>query len=254
MGKVLKILGVVFLVGVLGFAALLYFAHQKGASVQAEFYKAVLSGDVTKVEAKFAPSLRKEVDEPVLAAWMAAVKERLGAYKGLSGKKFSTAMSHKDGVDRVDSTGTVNFEHGEAQSDLVLIGGKIAGFHVRAKAWPENWMTRLDDRSVYERRAETFLQKLLAGDAAAALEMMHPNLRRKFEGRDFASGLVALHRRFGDKPELKLVSSEFNPGTPPEVRVHHTLQSGSERVKTLVRYELEGMRFRLIGFAVPAKD
>ena len=90
MKKVLMILGVVFLVVIVGFVALLIWAQRSGNASQEAFFKAVGSGDATQVTAMFHPALREEVDEPVLAAWMQEVKSKLGNFTGLSKSHFNT--------------------------------------------------------------------------------------------------------------------------------------------------------------------
>ena len=140
MGKVLKILGIVFLVIVVGFVGLLIWAQRKGSAEQEKFFKAVLSGEPKQVMDLLDPSVGDRVDEAVLAAWMSAVKEGLGEFKGLSKTNFNTSSETVNGVAVVESKGTVNLEKGEATSELVLHDGKIVRFFVASEKVGTDWM------------------------------------------------------------------------------------------------------------------
>ena len=91
MGKILKILGVLFLLVIAGFVALMFWAHGSGADKQEAFFTAVYSGDPAKVLALCDPRMADEVATPMLATWMRVFTERHGDFKGLSPTSFSTS-------------------------------------------------------------------------------------------------------------------------------------------------------------------
>ena len=80
MGKVLKILGVVFLVLVVAIVALLVWAHGKGEKEMTTFFQAVETGQPEKVRALMAPELAKEFDPPIFKMWLDAFNERMGEW------------------------------------------------------------------------------------------------------------------------------------------------------------------------------
>lgn len=252
MGKLLKVLGVVLIVGVLGFAGLLFWSHQKGQSVQEDFFEAVLGGDPAQVEALFHPELRKKIDRPVLLAWMAAVKEHLGAFKGLAASDFSTSVQKTADGDVTQSEGTVEFEKGEARSQLRLVDGKIVAWHVTSKALPSNWFTELKDTAHYEERAADFLRKLLAADAPGALERMHEKLRAKFEGTDVQPGLDALKARYGDVVGIKLLHAEFEAGPPQKLTLRLQVDGATDDGVGRVGFHFDGMSAFITSFDMPA--
>ena len=65
-------------------------AFKAGAKEQEKFFAAVYSGDPQQVLALFDPRLIEEVDEPVIAEWMNAMKETLGEPEGLKASSFNT--------------------------------------------------------------------------------------------------------------------------------------------------------------------
>ena len=105
-------------------------AFKAGAKEQEKFFAAVYSGDPKQVLALFDPRLVEEVDEPVIAEWMNAMKETLGEPEGLKASSFNTNKKYEDGVVVTESSGKIRFEKGEAESKLVLHNGKIVEFNV----------------------------------------------------------------------------------------------------------------------------
>ena len=74
MGKMLKVLGAVFLLLIVGFVGLLIWSHEKGEATQERFYAAVDTQDPEKVLELFDVRLLEKVDAPVLAMWMKAFR------------------------------------------------------------------------------------------------------------------------------------------------------------------------------------
>ncbi|MDP6634067.1 MAG: hypothetical protein QGG42_04170, partial [Phycisphaerae bacterium] len=89
MGKVLKILGVVFLVVIAGIVALMFWAHGEGQAQQRRFFDAVASGDPDKLIAMLDPASIGPVDPPILKMWMDRVNDKLGKYEGLAASNFN---------------------------------------------------------------------------------------------------------------------------------------------------------------------
>ncbi len=252
MGKLLKILGVVFLVVIAGFAGLLLWAHKEGESVQGAFFTAVLAGDPAEVKALFDPDVAQQIDTPYLAAWMAAVKLHLGAYKGLSGSGFNTSMSHDGGHERVKSEGVVEFERGNANSQLMLVDDKIVAFHVDAPGkMPANWFTKLEDTSLYEERAGAFLKALLSADVEGSLAPMHAQLRAKFDPKTMAAALAPLKARYGDVQGMRVASAEFKPGASPEVIIRIAVDGSREDGIGIVHFGFVELRGVVIRFNMP---
>lgn len=254
MGKVLKIIVGLVLVAVLGFAGLLYWAHDAGESAQEDFFKAVLSGEPAQVQALFHPDMATQVDEPVLAAWMQAVELHLGAFKGMSGSHFNTSVNYKNGKKVVESKGTVKFERGDATSNLKYIDDKIVAWEVQSDAMPANWFTKLDEVSLYDTSARTLLTALMKGEEEAALALMHENLRKKFAPGSLAQSLAGVVERHGELEGIEALPTEFVAGPPAELLLRYTLRGSKGSLPALVRFRIEGMRMHLLGLAVPDRD
>jgi len=173
MGKLFKILGVVFLVLILLVVGMLIWGHKAGSKRQEEFFKVVGTGEPEKLLQMIEPDLAKKVDKPVLGAWMKAINTNLGAFKGLSKKKFNTKSDTSGGVTTVQSKGTVLFEKGEAESELVFRGDRLVKFFVSSDKITNAWFKDEGIHALCRQRAQTFLTSFLANEADQAYALLH---------------------------------------------------------------------------------
>jgi hypothetical protein len=249
MGTVLKVIVGGFVLLVVGCGALLYFAYQAGGNVQEDFYTAVLSGDVAKVKGQFHPDLANRVDEPVLEAWMKAVKRDLGAFKGMSTSNFNTSFNQTSNGKEVTSKGIAEFEKGEAESMLKLVDDKIVAWEVKSKSLPSNWFSSLEDASFYDRKARAFLAAILTGDAETAWKFMHPNLQKKFDAADWPGAVKRIQAHYKGET-LAFDHHDFKPAAPQEVVMFYGV-TGTEGAAIKVRFQRNGMVCHLVGFNIP---
>lgn len=251
MGTVLKVLGIVFVVAIVGIVALLVFSHQKGEATQEEFYAAVLAGDPEAVLGMLHPELRAQVDGPVLAVWMAAVKEHLGAFQGLSASGFSTSTKTVNGVSTVESSGTLEFEKGEGESELALVDGQIVSFRLTSDRLPNPWFRDLPDATLYEERGQKCLEHLLAGRVEEGLALMHESLAAKFEPETLTRGMEALDRQIGGFESVTLRSKEFEVRDAPELWLRYTVKGQASEVVGLITFKFTPWKGHLIAIDVP---
>ncbi len=249
MGTLVKVIVGGFILLVVGCGAILFFAHKAGNDVQEDFYTAVLSGDVAKVKAQFHPELAQKVDDPVLAAWMKAVKRDLGAFKGMSASNFKTSINQTSNGSEVTSKGVAEFEKGEAESMLKLLDDKIVAWEVKSKSLPKNWFSSLEDASFYDRKARAFLGAVLTGDAETSWKLMHPNLQAKLKAEDWPGAVKRIQERYKDQT-LALDHHDFKPAPPQEVVMFYGV-AGTEGAPITVRFQFEGMVGHLLGFKIP---
>jgi hypothetical protein len=250
MGKVLKILGVVFLLLVLGFVGLLIWSHEKGEDTQEQFFQAVLSGDPARVMAQFDPEVAAQVDEPVLALWMAAIREHLGAFKGLAASKFSTSASTANGRSRLESSGTVHFEKGDATSSLVYVDGKIVKFEVLSDKLPDPWFQAPPANAHYVARGQACLEALLQLRVEDARAMMHESLRQKVDAETAAKGIEAFVDKLGGFTSLTPTGSRFEPGKTPLLEVTYAIQGGSGAAVGTIGFQFTPWKGELTSFDV----
>ncbi|MHC4985608.1 MAG: hypothetical protein ACYTFO_05575 [Planctomycetota bacterium] len=246
MKKVLMILGVVFLVGVGGFIAILVWAHAAGSAKQEAFFKAVGSGDPQQVLELFHPALREQFDAPVLAEWMKAFNESLGEFKGLSSSGFSTSTKTTDAGTETESEGTVNFEKGLAQSRSVFLDGLITEFKVESEALAGvDWFANgPSDTALYRQRGEQMLRLFLTGDAAGAHAMFHESYQEDFPLAEVEQQAASAAGALGAVQSIEVTSDEFKKiGAAQVLTVFYdvTCANGAPKASVTFRFiELKG--------------
>jgi len=250
MGKLLKVLGAVFLLLIVGFVGLLIWSHEKGEATQERFYAAVDTQDPEKVLELFDVRLLEKVDAPVLAMWMKAIHDNLGAFKGLAKSKFSTSSSKQDGHDRLESSGRIEFEKGEGESKLVFLDDKVIAFELRADAMPQPWFTGAPDTTLYRERAEVLLRALLANERELALREMHENLRKQvLDGSQFDRA-YELGQKIGAVTDMTVVDESFSAEGTPSLDLRFTIGGKNARAIGRVGFQFTPWRGELIAFDV----
>mgnify|MGYP000209307880 CR=1 FL=1 len=253
MKKVLIVLGVVFLVLIVGAVSLMVVAQQSGSATQEVFFKAVQSGDPGQVTALFDPALLQEVDEPVLAAWMASVKSGLGNYVGLSKTDFSTSMKYDDGVKFVESKGTVNFEKGTATSEITMRDGRIVAWNVVSDKVPADWFRGPASTELYQKKGHDFLQKALSGEVQAAFDMEHESLQQALPLEKFRAALESVSRSGGALKAIQYESSTVSGKAPRlTLRLLYKVEFEKGAVPASVEFQFAGLKGHMTAFAVPA--
>ena len=242
----LKILGIVFLVLIVLFGGLLLWGFLKGSEIQEDFYEAVSSGDPDRVLGLMHDDLTKEIDRPVLAAWMAHFKERMGALKGLSKSNFSTKT--ENGV--TTSKGKVEFEKGDVDSSLTLMDDKIVEFHVKSKNLEGPWLDSLADTTLYRERGKEYFDHLARGDFQAAFGMMHESLQTEMPLESLTSGMEGMKVKVGEMRSVTYDREEFTAGNPSTLEIYYSVECAERAAEGRVKFVFGNLRGDLIGFNI----
>lgn len=252
---VLSILGGVFLLIVGLVVLVLVLAKDAGSQRQEAFFKAVGSGQPRQVIELLDPRTTEEIDEPVLAAWMEQVNKNLGAYKGLSTTDFSTSTETSNGVTRTSSKGTLNFEKGQAQSELVYQDDKIIKFHVQSPQIGDNWFKGPADATLYRQRAKAFLSALGEGKAKTAFDMMHPNLQKEMPLEKLTELSAAIAKALGTVTAVPCKSDTFGIVDGEQaLTLLCEIQGANGILDARVRFKFIGLRGHLLGFNVAPRQ
>lgn len=245
--------GAAVLVLVLAVVVLLVWGFRKGAQEQEQFFAAVYSGDMAQLTALFDPALTAEVDEPLLAAWAKAMKERLGAPKGLSARDFSTNTRYEGGATITESSGKVTFEQGEAQSELVLRNGKIIQFNVKSDQLVD-WLTDLEDTRLYEDKGRDCLELIMTGKANEAHAMMHENLQEALSLEALTNFANETLPETGSLRSITLDSKDFEAGDSPTLELAYTIGCENKTMKATIRFEFVGLKGHLVAVNIAPSD
>jgi len=254
MGKFLKILGVVCLV-VIGLAvAGMFWAHSSGAKAQEKFFEAMGSGDVAKVMALMEPSLKTDLDEPVLAAYMKGFNADLGAFKGLSKSNFNTSSSTDGGVTTMETTGTVLFEKGEATSELVYQNDLLVKFKVESETLSDDWFPADLDTTIYREKGKAFLEALLGGKVADAYAMTHKEFQEKIPLGQLEADMKATLADVGALKSVAYESETMKLAKSPKLEMYYRMETGGGKTITLVKFQFVGLKGHLVMFTLAAKE
>jgi hypothetical protein len=253
MGRLLKVLGLAFLVLIVMFAALLFWAARTGSKYQDEFFKAVASGRTEPVLALMAPTLRADVDEPLLAAWIKLVNTRLGPYQGLRKTDFQTASRVVDNATVTESSGTVDFQHGSAKSQLVFRDGQLAGFYVQAEQIASADLMPAST-ALYRERGQQFLTHLVSGDPAQAFAMMHEELKKAVPLEKLEKSVPAVREQGGPLQSITWEKDELDASHGQRLKVFYKVQMAKQAKQGMVAFQFRGFKGHLVAFELGAPD
>lgn len=254
MGRLLKILGIVFLVVIVLFAGLLFWAQTSGAALQEEFFQAVGSGKSDQVLALCDPALREQIDEPVLVAWIAAVNDRLGPYQGLRKTDFDTSSKLVDGATLTESKGTVDFQKGSARSELFFRDGLLVKFSVESDQLRDKWFQGPASNDLYRERGKQFLTHLAAGEADKARAMMHEALQEAMPLDKLQASLAALREKTGALKSIAWVKDEFEDKDGQRLKVFYRAEFEKRPMAGDVQFRFVGLKGHILAFDLAEPD
>jgi len=249
MKTILAILGVVFLVIIAGLAGILLWAGGSGKAEVKRFFDAVATGDTKAVTAILAPQVAADLDEPVLAVWIAALNARLGAYQGLSATDFHARAAVEGGVRQVECEGTARFEKGEAKVRVTSAGGKVIGFSVKSDKLMD-WFDRVDG-ALYRERAKAFIDAAFADREEHAFAMMAPELKAVMPLEKLKERMAAVRERTGTLRAMRFADDAFaREEDVPTLRLTATVEGEKATVPATFKFQFPAMKGALLGFRV----
>lgn len=248
MGKVLKILGIIFLVLIALGAAALFFAHSAGTKAQEKLFTAFGTGDVDAVIALMHPTLKEEVDKPVFAEFIAACNEKLGAFEKLSASNFDTSIKVSDAGKLTQSKGEVIFEKGRATSELVYLDGQLISLDIDSDLVGDDWFGDDFDTSLYRERGKEFLEKLFNGQIEEASAMMHEEAKAEVPFEKLKADMAELVSRGGALTSVTHQSEELTVGKSPQLTIRYIVQAEKGRTMSMVKFQFVGLKGHLVEF------
>ena len=192
--KILMALGVVLVAIVAVFVGMLFWAHRAGTALEEKFFAALKSGQPDQLIAMMNPALQAEVDPPVLAAWMKMVHDTLGGEKGPSGSDFSNSAHYGSGGTRIESRGTVEFEKGTAQVDLVSVDDQLVRMSLQSPQFQADWFKGSASTEPYRKRGQEFLEDLFQKKYDAAFALLDTEAKKEMSAdrlEALAAGVTA---------------------------------------------------------------
>ena len=254
MGKVLKILGIIFLVIILLFVGLMIWGHGEGEEQMERFFGAVATNDPAKVIDLMHEDAKKQVDPPVLKKWMEWVNLKLGKFKELNVNGLSTSVKAVKAGTLKELSGIAEFEKGQAKVKLVLLGDKILSFEIEADVLKGSWLQIAEDDETYRNRAKKFITHLIDIQPDEALAMMHVNLREKITSENVIQGMTNFEAKSGKLKAIKIVDEKFTDTKAGRILViWMECQFEKGNFKAYVQFGFGYDRGNLMAFKLPAE-
>jgi len=188
-----------------------------------QFFDAVQEGKVENLTKLMHPQLARQIDPPILDAWLQAVAFRLGRVESI---EEDTAITTGD---RRELTAEVRFTKGVALVELVYVAQEVVAFEVKS-AHLANWFQRPTSLQMYREQGEQFLNAFTSRDFAGCREVLHEKIAQQLTDRYLTESLESIEQEIG---------------TPAEVQYQHARLTvlPDERLRQIdLQYEIRGNR------------
>lgn len=228
------------------------FALSAAAAARAEvtqqvFFEALATGEPARVQALMSPALAGEVDEPVLAAWMQAINERLGQVRAIAAIDSPAPPTSASGA--TSTTSRVRFERGTATATLYVTGGRLQAFTVNSPDLGDDWFQGPISTQMYQDLGARLIEKILASEADGAYDLSAPSVRETI-GRDGMARMVAhIAEQWGPPTSVTCEDSRLDL-SPESQRLILTYNVTSRRASGTCEVQIQflGMKGHLMGF------
>lgn len=208
------------------------------------FFQAVQQGEVEKVTELMHPQLVRQIDPPILEAWLQAVAYRLGRVEAIT----PDTEYHAD--ERSELTADIVFSKGNARAELVMLKGQIVAFSIKSEKLA-NWFQRPTSLQFYRQRGEEFLKAFAAGQLEESQKLLHPKIAEQFTEGALKQAHDVLARNVGNDVQIQFAQSRLT--VLPDERLQQIelifdLQGELGEAKVAVVVRFHGMQGHLVGF------
>ncbi len=225
----------------------LAFAMPAYGDMQEDFFRAVQSGQIERLTAQMRPELLVEIDEPVLAAWMNAVNERLGSIQSMSYTGFELKQTD-DGTLR-STTATVKFSQGTATSELTALDGRLIGFNVTSDDLGDDWFQGPTSVDLYQEMGRTFILRFMTGRTDDAYAMCHEALQEVIDRDSFQQMIDIVQNQAGALKSIEFRDSRMELADDEQnllLNFDFATEKGTGTCE--IKVQFVGMKGYLLGF------
>ncbi len=223
------------------------FALPAYGDMQEDFFRAVESGQVKQLTTQMRPELLVEIDEPILAAWMNAVNERLGSVQSMSYSGFELKQTD-DGTLR-STTATVTFSQGTAASELTALDGRLISFNVTSDDLGDDWFQGPASVGLYREMGRTFILRFMTGRTDDAYAMCHEALQEVIDRDSFQQMIDIVQNQGGALKSIDFRDSRMQL-TDEEQNLLLNFDFATEKGTGTceIKVQFVGMKGYLLGF------
>lgn len=174
-----------------------------------DFFGDLGQGRGQKAYQQLHPDLQKKIDQVMFEQFALVVKKELGSLNEVTVKKFNKS-TNSDGL-VLEATALGAFEKGSADLDIKArgtdAGPKLTKFNISSPKLAD-WFQLPQDQSLYEKRAQSFVEALCSGQAQVAWDLMNKKLRDAVGEAKFTEQVKKTLVYLGPSKEVTLKSSK----------------------------------------------
>lgn len=250
MKKIILVAGILFTLGSVSVAGCLLMASRITTNAHREFFDLVASADPNQLLEQSDDQLVRDIDAPVLQAWMNELNQALGNYKRtlVDGFKCNTHQSENSRITEI--SGIAVFDRGQATASLTYIDGKLAGFRVDSDQLPSGWFTGPTDTTLYQERSEKFLQAMLQDRPLDAFTMMHEALQKEVTVDSLRLMGQRVIQVAGPIKKMNSTEQQFNDEEGQRLTVKTKVVGQNETMDARVIFQFIGMKGHLLEFGL----
>lgn len=211
------------------------------------FFAAVEQGEVEPMLGMMHPQLARQIDPPILEAWLQAVAFRLGKVESII--PDTTLVTDA----RQEFTADVVFTKGTAVAELVLLKNNVVAFEIKSASLT-NWFQRPTSLALYSERGEQFLTSLADRDFSACRAVLHEKVAKKVNDQYLNESADLLVQQVGSRPQFNYQQAKLT--VLPDERVQqmeliYEIEGDRGSVRCEMAFRFHGMQGHLVGFRFP---
>tara|TARA_R110002049_G_scaffold2750_8_gene22238 strand:+ start:182559 stop:183323 length:765 start_codon:yes stop_codon:yes gene_type:complete len=240
--------------GICSVGALLAAGYRQSHQLQTPVFKAIADEDVDGFLNLCDPSVRQEIDPPMLATWMHALNDSLGECRFQPAGAFSVNFEKQPNRTIVKTKGGMQFANGIAQSDLVFLNGKIVSFSIDSDALARDWFHGPADTTFYRENGEVVIGTLLKRRLDELKPMMHPSLLEAADD-DTLKHICDLGDAWaGNVTSIAATGADFQQGENQQLVVSLNVAGEKGNVDATVTYTFDGLKGHLTAFNIQPSE
>jgi len=193
--------------------------------------------------------IRDQVDEPVLAAWISAIRRHLGPLEDF--ERINTEIIEGDDPETwlVRSRGRAEFRDGLADVTLELQGGNIVGFAIESPMIPEDWFQGPQDTDFYRRRGRDLLTYVVTDFPGRAYPLLGDGFKRTVTVDDLGAATATEPITRGQLESITYASESFGRlGGGVYLTIYYDLVCEKGTSRGSVRYRFVDMKSHIVKF------
>ena len=222
--------------------------HSQSDANAMVFLEALGANDVEKIVALFPPQMQKNVERPVLAAFLLQMSRHLGEFEGVDQTQWFKQSRLEDGQFTAKVEGEASFSNQKLEFLLQSEAGFLLSFNLFGLPADLSFVSKIEDKDHYLRQGEGLLRAMASGEFERGFAMLPASLledageqRQQFTDQvaGLTAGLGALNSVKSSSAEL--IDDEY-------WRFHYTLEFENGRMLGWVEFEFSPLQGSIISF------